>query len=121
MRKHHELRAWQEAMELVSLVYEVTGKFPRHEQHVLTAHLRRSAISVPSNIAEGAARNSTKEFVQFLMVARGSLSELETQVLIAKNLGYASEEDAASLMANIETVFALVGGLLRSIRQRSSS
>ena len=84
MRNHHELRAWQETMTLVREVYQATGSFSASEQYGLTSQLRRAAVSVPSNIAEGAAPESTKEFAQFLIMARGSLSELETQLLIAK-------------------------------------
>ena len=121
MRKHHELRAWQEAMTLVREVYQATGSFPASEQYGLTSQLRRAAVSVPSNIAEGAARESTKEFAQFLIMARGSLSELETQLLIAKELGYLPEDTAGSLLERVDSIFALIGGLLWTLLQRSSS
>ncbi|MEW6354304.1 MAG: four helix bundle protein [Pseudomonadota bacterium] len=77
-RKHHELRVWQTAIMLVKEVYKITADFPRDEVYGLTSQMRRAAISIPSNISEGAARTSVKEFLQFLSVARGSLSELET-------------------------------------------
>ncbi len=86
-RPHYRLEAWKEAMALVKMVYERTRGFPREELYGLTNQIRRAAVSVPSNIAEGAARTSKKEFVQFLSVARGSLSELETQLLISVDLG----------------------------------
>jgi len=108
-------------MTLVREVYQATGKFPASEQYGLTSQLRRAAVSVPSNIAEGAARESTKEFAQFLIMARGSLSELETQLLIAKDLGYLPEDTAGSLLERVDSVFALIGGLLRTLRQRSTS
>jgi len=113
------LRAWQEAMDLVQEIYAATRTFSEWERFGLTAQIRRAAISVPSNIAEGAARETTSEFRQFLIVARGSLSELETQLILARNLGYLSEERFADLMARVDTVFALLGGLLRSFKQRS--
>jgi four helix bundle protein len=87
-RAHHDLKAWQEAMALVKMVYENTSGFPAEENFGLKSQIRRAAVSIPSNIAEGAARTGPKEFLQFLSISRGSLSELETQLLIAKNLGY---------------------------------
>lgn len=87
-RMHHDLRAWQEAMVLVKDVYTITADFPREELFALTSQIRRAAVSIPSNIAEGAARTGHKEFLQFLSISRGSLSELETQLLIAAEIGY---------------------------------
>ena len=118
MRKHHELRAWQEAVSLVTKVYEITAAFPKEEVFSLTNQMRRAAISIPSNIAEGAARNSDKEFLHFLTVARGSLSELETQVTISRNLGYVKDTDVIG--GRIDDLFGLIGGLIRSIERRST-
>ncbi len=111
-RKHHELRAWQAAMALVGDVYALSGTFPREEAFGLTSQMRRAAISVPSNIAEGAARATRKEFLHFLHVARGSLSELETQYLIARQLGYVAA--VATFEERVEEVFGLLGGLIQS-------
>ena len=116
-RKHHDLKVWREGMELVTEVYRVTSDFPREEIYGLTSQMRRAAVSVPSNIVEGAARTSSKEFLQFLSIARGSLSELETQILISQNLGYLQNGERVS--QRIETSFALIGGLMKSIRARS--
>lgn len=116
MRPHHGLRVWQEAMALVSRVYAVTATFPVDERFGLTSQVRRAAVSVPSNIAEGAARGSRKEFVRFLTVARGSLSELDTQLRISMNLGFAG--DVHSLVADIETLQAALGSLIRSQREK---
>ena len=116
-RKHHDLKVWQEAMELVTDIYRVTGEFPREEIYSLTSQMRRAAVSVPSNIAEGAARISNKEFLQFLAIARGSLSELETQIIISQNLDYVQDVD--QILKRVSTVFALLGGLMKSIRARS--
>ena len=118
---HHELKAWQEAMALIREVYQATASFPGFEQYRLASQLCRAAISVPSNIAEGVARESTKEFAQFLSIARGSLSELETRILIAEDLGYLPEATATSLLTRVDTVFALIGELIRNLRQRSPS
>ncbi|MBE9537150.1 MAG: four helix bundle protein [Proteobacteria bacterium] len=115
-RKHHELTVWQESMALVKLIYEVTSRFPQAEVYALTSQMRRAAISVPSNIAEGAARKGNREFLHFLSIARGSLSELETQVIIAKNIDYLEEE--RELLQMIEKIFALLGGLMNSIDKR---
>lgn len=117
-RKHHSLKAWQEAMSLVKDVYKVTALFPRDEIYALTSQLRRAAVSVPSNIAEGAARNGHKEFLQFLSIARGSLSELETQLLIAKDLGYL--EDSSALLQRVDDIFGLMGGLINNLQRRTA-
>jgi four helix bundle protein len=117
-RKHHELLAWQEAIALVKEVYRATADFPREETYGLTSQIRRAAVSVPSNIAEGAARTGDREFPQFLSVTRGSLSELETQVIIANELGYLPQHH--QLMAKIDKIFGLVGGLMMSLRKRKA-
>jgi four helix bundle protein len=88
---HRDLAAWQEAMHLAKLIYEATAGFPKEEQYGLVSQMRRAAVSIPSNIAEGAGRGGEKEFRQFLMIARGSLSELETQVLLAQQFGFLAD------------------------------
>lgn len=88
MSNHKELEAWKKSIEFVSEIYELTKDFPKEEIYGLTNQIRRCAVSIPSNIAEGSARQSDKEFIQFLYVAMGSLVELETQLIIAKNLSY---------------------------------
>jgi len=87
MRPHHKLDAWKQSIELVEDIYAITTVFPKSELYGLTSQLRRAAVSVPSNIAEGAGRNGTKEFAHFLSIAGGSLSEVETQLIIASKLG----------------------------------
>jgi four helix bundle protein len=118
-RKHHDLQVWQEAMKLVREVYRLTSSFPKEEIYALTSQMRRSVISIPSNIAEGAARNGDKEFLQFLYISRGSLSELETQVMIAAELGYSGEN--MKLMNSIDKnkIYVLLSGLIHSVRKRS--
>lgn len=98
---------------MVKEVYKVTGGFPREETYGLTSQIRKSAVSLPSNIAEGAARNSKKEFIQFLHIALGSCAELETQLLIARELGYASSEEVFGKLGRVR--FMLLG-LIRSLR-----
>jgi four helix bundle protein len=112
-RPHYRLEAWKEAMALVRTVYELTRKFPAEELYGLTSQMRRAAVSIPSNLAEGAARTGKKEFAQFLNIARGSLSELETQILIAEDLGYIKREHAISVL--LERVSKLITGLHKSI------
>jgi four helix bundle protein len=116
-RAHHDLKAWQEAMELVKMVYEISTSFPAEDNYGLISQIRRAAVSIPSNIAEGAARTGSKEFLQFLSISRGSLSEVETQLLIAKNLGYIKNPDP--MLEQIDKLFGLIGGLINSIRKNS--
>jgi len=110
MRPHHELRVWQDAMALVAKLYTLTSDFPKDERFGLTAQMRRAAVSVPSNIAEGAARGTRKDFLRFLMFARGSLSELDTQARIAGSLGFC---DPGKLVVEIERLQASLGSLIK--------
>lgn len=87
-RPHENLEAWRQSMSLVTSVYEATRSFPKEELFGLTTQMRRAAVSIPSNIAEGAARSGRREFAQFLNVAKGPLSELDTQLLISAELGF---------------------------------
>ena len=118
-RKHHELRAWQSAMSLVKDIYRITALFPKEEMYALTSQMRRAAVSIPSNIAEGAARGTDKEFAHFLHVARGSLSELETQLIIAHELAYV--EELLDIEQQVEQIFILIGGLIKSIKGRTTA
>jgi len=112
-RKHHELVAWQVAVALVKDIYQLTESFPSHEIYGLTAQIRRAAVSVPSNIAEGAARATKKEFAHYLVIARASLSEVDTQLAIAKLLGYIDTDE--EVQQTLDRVFGLIGGLLNSL------
>jgi four helix bundle protein len=118
VKTHKDLDAWSKAIELVEAVYSLTRAFPKTEMYGLTNQLRRAAVSVPSNIAEGAARRSTKEFIQFLHVALGSVSEVETQVIIAQRLDYV--DDVNSIEEQIEAVRRLILGLIRYLRRRDA-
>lgn len=111
---HNDLVAWQEAMNLVESVYRDTEGFPSKETFGLTAQIRRAAISVPSNLAEGAARNSRKELMHFVGICCGSLAELQTQLQLAVRLGYLAAE--AQCLSQAARVGKLVGGLRRSLR-----
>ncbi|WP_018954493.1 four helix bundle protein [Thioalkalivibrio sulfidiphilus] len=116
-RAHHGLLVWREAMNLVRDVYDMTSCFPQDEKFGLISQMRRAAVSVPANISEGAARNSAKEFMNFLYIARGSLSELETEYLIARDLGYPVEGKA--VQARIDKTFTLLAGLIRKLKEKN--
>jgi four helix bundle protein len=109
---HYRLAVWKRSMRLVRAVYEVTAGFPDDEKFGLVSQMRRSAVSVPSNIAEGAARSSKGEFARFLLIARGSLMELDTQVWIAIDIGLIDE--ARSLNREILEILAMLNGLIRN-------
>jgi len=113
-RTHKDLMAWQESLRLVETVYRRTSEFPHEEAFGLTAQMRRAAISVPSNIAEGAGRASPKELAQFVNIASGSLAELETQIEIAARLGYLRTD--ATLLHEVVRVGKLLTGLRRSCK-----
>ena len=115
---YEDLEVWQKAMDLVTLVYRLTKGFPKEEVYGLTSQLRRAAVSVPSNIAEGQSRRSTKEFLNYLSMARGSLSEVETQAEIARRLEYIKEEETLQLKELTRTVGRLLNGLIRSLEQK---
>jgi four helix bundle protein len=114
--KHYgELIAWQKAMDLVERVYEATECFPRKEVFGLTNQLRRAVVSVPSNIAEGQGRQSTRDFLHFLSIAKGSLQEVETQIIIARRLVYLDEKKATDLLELTAEVGRVIGGLCRAL------
>ena len=120
MAQHYkDLIAWQKAMDLVAAIYASTEKFPRREVYSLTDQIRRAAVSVPSNIAEGQAHYKHREFLHFLQHSRGSLAELETQILIAQRLGYVAPTDAEPLLRQIEELGRIRNGLINSIREKN--
>ncbi len=104
MHKYKDLKLWQKSIDLVTSVYLLTRSFPNDEKFGLVSQINRSAVSIPSNIAEGAGRNSDKEFIQFLSIAQASSYELETQLIISKNLNYISIEELKYLSEQIEEV-----------------
>ena len=118
VRSYRDLVVWKKSMTLVLDVYRSTQSFPRGETYGLVSQLRRAAVSVPSNIAEGQARLSTGEFRQFLGNARGSLMEVETQILIAEGLGYLEHDRSASLLGSTAEVGRILNGLLNSLPTR---
>ena len=112
-RPHERLDVWRDAMELVTEVYRYSAGFPDSERFGLVAQVRRAAVSVPSNIAEGAARRSRPEYIRFLSIARGSLSEMDTQLEIAHRLGFADREPGMADL--LDRTFARLNALIRSL------
>jgi four helix bundle protein len=115
VRSYRDLVAWQRGVELVETTYRLTEHFPQREIYCLARALRASAVSIPSNIAEGQGRRSTREFLHHLSIAHGSLCELETQLLIAERLGYIEREDGESIIGVAAEVGRLVNGLYNSL------
>lgn len=118
VRSYRDLIAWQKAMDLAAAVYRVTEAFPAREQFGLSNQMRRASVSIPSNIAEGQGRGTTKDYVHFLHIARGSLQELETQLLLAQRLNFASEPEVHNLLSLCDEVSRLVSGLMNSLAPR---
>ena len=117
MKTHKDLDCWKNSINLVKTVYELTSKFPKEELFGLSSQLRRTAVSVASNIAEGSARNSNKEFIQFLFIASGSLSEIETQLFISKELSFIESEKFNLIIDNMNLIRAQIVGLIKYLRK----
>lgn len=115
-KPHKKLDVWKMSMELVVEVYKATEKFPHEERYSLTDQIRRAVVSIPSNIAEGAGRNTKKEFINFLHVSQASLSELDTQLEIAVRLGYLTSKDIKELDEIMIRIDKMLSGLIRSQR-----
>lgn len=117
MNKYKDLLVWQQAIDLAADVYQITEKFPVKETYGLISQVNRSVVSVASNIAEGAGRNSPKEFDQFLGIALGSVYELETQLIIGNRIGYLTTENITKLQSQIEIITKMLIRLKQSIRK----
>ena len=115
VKNFRELIAWQKSVDLVIEIYQASASFPKEELYGLTSQLRRAAISIPSNIAEGQGRDSTPEFLRFLSIAYGSICELQTQVIIAQRLEYLSDKTANSLFELSAEVARIVNGLRNAL------
>lgn len=112
-KAHKKLKAWQEAISLAKLVYQATEKLPAEEKYGLASQMRRAAISVASNIAEGAARSGEKDSLQFYVISRSSLSELDTQIVLCSELRLLTPSDISLLTSCLDTEDALLSGLIR--------
>ncbi|MBN2746155.1 MAG: four helix bundle protein [Bacteroidales bacterium] len=117
---HKELDAWKAAMDLTEKIYRESMSFPKEEQFGLISQLRRAAVSVAANIAEGAGRNSDQQLLQFLNIALGSLAELETLVLLSFTIGYLEEKNKEQLLNSIADSSKLVQGLIRNLKKKSN-
>ena len=117
MRPHQKLEAWSKGIDLVTEVYKSTEHFPKEERYGLTGQIRRAAVSIPANLAEGAGRRSQKEFAHFLSNSQGSASELETELIIANRLGYLDETSFAWMIDQLERIGRLITGLTRYLTE----
>jgi len=116
MKSHKDLDVWKKSVDLVEMIYEITKHFPKEEIYCLTNQIRRASISVASNIAEGAGRNHNKEFVQMLYIAQGSLSEIDTQLVISVRLKYLAQEGYDNISKLINDIRLMLIGLIKYIK-----
>lgn len=117
-RSHRDLMVWQRSIQLVKMIYQVSGSFPDTERYGLTSQLMRAAVSVPANIAEGNARGTRRDYAQFVSIARGSLAEVETYLIIAVELGYVTEEQTKAMNQEIDEIGRVLTTLRSRLRQR---
>ncbi|WP_310481953.1 four helix bundle protein [Chamaesiphon sp. VAR_48_metabat_403] len=113
-----ELRVWQLGMDLAERIYILTDSFPKSETYGITSQIRRSAVSIPSNLAEGHGRNSTKEFLQFIAISFGSICELETQILLSYRLKYINKDDLETVLALLTETSKTIRGLQKALRAK---
>lgn len=111
-----ELKVWQKAFDLSIEIYKATQTFPEEEKYGMSSQMRRAAVSIPSNIAEGHGRNSKKEFIHFLSIARGSVSELMTQLLISQKLEFCSEQITSEIISNLTEIDKMIVGLIKYLK-----
>jgi len=116
-KPHKKLEVWKKSIELVQKIYELTETFPKSEFYGLTNQMRRAAVSIPANISEGAARQTKKEFIQFLHVSQGSLSELDTHLEISTKLAYLKEDDLQELPLLMNGIDKMLTGLIKSLKK----
>lgn len=115
---HKDLDVWKESIELIKLIYNLTSNFPKEEMFNLTSQIRRAAVSVASNIAEGCVKSSKKELLRHLDIALGSLSELETQLTISKKIGFINDIEFSPLSSKIETIMKMLINLIKFHRSK---
>ena len=121
LKNYKELIVWQKAYQLCLVLYKITQSFPKEERYGLTSQIRRAAISVPSNIAEGYGRKTTNEYIQALYIAYGSNCELETQILLAGDLGYIKAEKISILQQEVGDIERMLKGLIKSLKNKHSN
>ncbi|MEY8758730.1 four helix bundle protein [Chryseobacterium tongliaoense] len=116
MANFKELLVWQKSIEFVTEIYRITETFPKNETYGLISQIRRASVSIPSNIAEGNSRRSKPDYLQFLKISRGSCAEVETQLIISKNLNFLNENDYMKLNGNIIEILKMLNGLINSLQ-----
>ena len=119
MRTHKDLEVWKVSIDFVTAIYRATQSFPKEEIYGLTSQIRRCVVSIPSNIAEGAVKNSDKDFARFLSIALGSSSELDTQLIIAKKLEFIDETTFKELTIQNDSIGKMLNGLIRYLRNKN--
>jgi len=118
-KTHRDLEIWQRGIDLVTKIYKITKNFPKEELYGLTSQMRRAAISYPSNISEGAARDSINDYIRFLYISMGSLSELETQIIISEKLGYL--KNSKDILEDIEAITRKTYNLIKYLKSKKDS
>ena len=116
VKSHKDLDVWRAAIDMARDIYELTKAYPKEEQYGIVSQMRRSAVSIASNIAEGAARQGNKEFIQFLYVALGSASELDTQIEVSRKIGLGDSKALLELQKDLESISKMLQGLIRSVK-----
>ena len=116
MKTHKDLDVWKDGISFVTKVYKMTSSFPKEEMYGITSQIRRAAISIPSNIAEGAARKTTNEFRQFLYIALSSAAELNTQLIISHNLEFMDKDNTDKLNSELDSLSRRIQGLIKSLK-----
>ncbi|MFH1563879.1 MAG: four helix bundle protein [Nitrospirota bacterium] len=120
-RPHSNLDVWKKAIKLVISVYKLTTQYPPEEKYGLVSQMRRATVSIPSNIAEGVARKTTKEYIQFLYISRGSLSELDTHLEISQQIGYINSEQYKDMIDEMDEISRMLSGLIKALEKRLGS
>ena len=121
VRTHKDLDVWKKGVAFVTEIYSVTNAFPKLELYGLISQIRRAAISIPSNIAEGATRRNNKEFLQFLYISLSSAAEVDTQLIISHNLKFIDDENLKQLQGELNIISKMIQGLIRSIKKKTKS
>ena len=120
MKSHKDLDVWRTAIDLARDIYELAKAYPKDEQYGIVSQMKRSAVSIASNIAEGAARQGSKEFLQFLYIALGSASELDTQIEISRKIGLGRSGQLDEVQGSLDTISKMIQGLIRSVKNSTN-
>lgn len=120
MKSHKDLEVWRTSIDLARDIYELTREYPKEEQYGIVTQMRRAAVSFASNIAEGAARQGNKEFLQFLYIALGSASELDTQIEISRKIGFSDGHRLDEVQKHLETISKMIQGLIHSVKRKAN-